>query len=153
MTLSRSFAVRLARVYRLTTDDEIGLGHVCLAIKEHFRHRCYMLQRQEMGIVLWRAPEFRYVFFKVYSNCNKQIKNICSQGRIQPKVEGGGAICRVGTENITKSKRAEGAQKSLGLYSGKFSGFPIFRTKFEKRLHLGQDKGRPTCRKWSAAPS
>ena len=88
-----------------------------------------------------------------------QPRNI--QGRIQPRVEGGGAICRLGAKNVVKSKRAEGAQKSLSLYSGKILWFfqlnnalihmfPTFRTKHEKGVHLGQDKGRPSCRKWGA---
>ena len=70
-----------------------------------------------------------------------------SQGRIQPKVEGG-AICRVGAKNAVKSRRAEGVQKFLGLYSGKILGFyqlnnalihmfPTFRTKREKKSAFG----------------
>ena len=39
-----------------------------------------------------------------------------SAWQIQPEVERG-AICRVGAKNMVKSKRAEGAQKSLNLYS------------------------------------
>ena len=88
------------------------------------------------------------------------------QGRMQPKVERG-AICRVGAKNqgapsalpaknIVKSKRAKGAKKFLGLSSGKILCFfqlnnaliymfATFRTKHEKRGHLGQVKGRPSC--------
>ena len=51
--------------------------------------------------------------------------------------------------NQLQSKHAEGAQKFLGLYSGKIIWlfqlnnalihmFPTFRTKHEKRVHLGQ---------------
>ena len=71
-------------------------------------------------------------------------------------------MCRVGAKNVAKSKGAEGAQKSLGLFQEKilwFSQlnnalihiFPTFRTKHEKRGHLGQDKGRRSCR--NGAPS
>ena len=67
----------------------------------------------------------------------------------------------MGARNVVKSKRAEGAQKSFGLSSGKILWFfqlnnalvhmfPTFRTKHEKRVHLSQDKGRPSCRKWGA---
>ena len=66
------------------------------------------------------------------------------QGRIQPKVEGG-AICRVGSKNIEKRKRAEGTKTCLGLSSGKIlvfllnnaliDIFPTFRTKHEKRVN------------------
>ena len=31
--------------------------------------------------------------------------------------------------------------------------FPTSRTKREKRVHLGEDKGRPSYRKWGAKPS
>ena len=41
---------------------------------------------------------------------------------IQLEVERG-AICRVGAKNIVTSKRAKGAQKILGLYSGKILWF------------------------------
>ena len=44
------------------------------------------------------------------------------QRRIQLEVEGG-AICRVGAKNIVTRKRAEGAQKILGLRSRKFLWF------------------------------
>ena len=54
---------------------------------------------------------------------------------------------------MAKSERTEGAQKCSGLYSGKnylifqlnnalIYMFPTFRTKHEKRVHLGQDKGK-----------
>ena len=80
------------------------------------------------------------------------------QERIQHKVERG-AICRLGAKNTVKSKCAEGVQKLLGLYSGKIFWFfqlnnalihvfPTFRTKHEKRVHLGQDKGCPLCGWW-----
>ena len=49
--------------------------------------------------------------------------NGSSQGRIQPEVEGGGAICRVGAKNIVKSRRAGGAQKFYDLSSGKILWF------------------------------
>ena len=52
------------------------------------------------------------------------VLNHPNQGRIQPEVKGGGgAICRVGAKIIVKSKRAEGTQKFLGLYSGKILCF------------------------------
>ena len=44
------------------------------------------------------------------------------QGRIKLEVEGG-AICRVGAKHIVTSKRAKGAQKILGHYSGKILWF------------------------------
>ena len=47
-----------------------------------------------------------------------------AQGCIQPKVEGGGgAICRLAVKNTVRGKCAEGAQKFLGLYSGKILWF------------------------------
>ena len=65
----------------------------------------------------------------------------------------------MGAKDAVKSKRAKGAQKFLGLSSGKILWFfqlnnalihmlPTFRTKHEKRVYLDQDKGRPSCRTW-----
>ena len=48
---------------------------------------------------------------------------IGSRGGSSPKLKGGGAICRLGAKNVVKSKRAEGVQKFLGLYSGKIIWF------------------------------
>ena len=70
----------------------------------------------------------------------------------------------MGAKDIVESKRAEGAQNFLGLFSGKILlffnlnnaliyVFPTFRTKHENRVHLGQDKGHPSYRKWGAKPS
>ena len=60
-----------------------------------------------------------------------------------------------------KSERAEGTQKFFGLRSIKFSGFssekslslrvsPHSKRNTEKRVHLGQDKGRFSCQKGGA---
>ena len=66
----------------------------------------------------------------------------------------------MGAKNVVKSKRTRGAQTFLGLSSGKFSGFSIeqrlklyvtqIQNETRKRVHLGQDKGHPPCRKWGA---
>ena len=55
----------------------------------------------------------------------KNLFIIYCQGRIQPKVEGGGAICRVGARNVVKRKHTNGVQKFWGLFREKFSGFSI----------------------------
>ena len=70
----------------------------------------------------------------------------------------------MGAKNIVKSKRAEGAQKFLGLHSGlllrffnwitpKFICFPHSERNTKKEVLLDQDKGRPSYRKWGAKPS
>ena len=81
------------------------------------------------------------------------------RGGSSPKLKG--AICRVVAKNVVKSKRGEGWQKFLCLYSEKIIWFfqlnnalihmfPTFRTKHEKKVHSGQDKRCPSCQKWCA---
>ena len=87
-----------------------------------------------------------------------------SRGGSSPKLKGGGAICRVGAKTDNEKYARRRRAKIFGPFFRKTSlGFQLnnaliymfltIRTKHEKKLHLGQDKGRLSCRKWGAKPS
>ena len=77
-----------------------------------------------------------------------------ADGRIQPEVEGGGGNLQSGRQEY-RDKKFLGPlfrKNSLvfQLNNALIHMFPTLRTKHEKRVHLGQDKGRLSCRKWGA---
>ena len=83
--------------------------------------------------------------------------SVAARGGSSPSLKGG-AIWRGGARKKMKSERAEVARKFFGLRSTKLSGFsseerlclrisPHSKRDTEKRVHLGQDKGRFSCQK------
>ena len=72
-----------------------------------------------------------------------------NQGRIQPEVEGGGAIWRGGAKNIMKGQRIQ--ENSLVLLNNALV-YMFLRIQNEtlKKVHLGQDKGRCSSQKGGA---
>ena len=74
-----------------------------------------------------------------------------------PKLKGGGAICRLSARDIVKSRRTEIFRPLFRKNSLVFQlnttliyMLPTFRTKHEKRVHFGHDKGHSSGRKWGA---
>ena len=90
----------------------------------------------------WNPHKIDLVHDTIGHKETPMIGNGTEQGRIQPEVEGGGAICRVCAKNIMKSKRTESAKSSGPLFRKNSLGFqsknaliymfPTFETKHEK---------------------
>ena len=93
------------------------------------------------SICFWKG----FVRYKV--NCKRRsISQLC-RGGSSPKLKGG-KFAKWEPKNVVKSKHTEGVQKLLGLFfrdnslvfqlnNALIHMFPTFRTKHEKRVHLG----------------